>query len=432
MASGSPERALEVARESGLVPAGEPLLVLLSGGSDSVCLLDVALRLDARVSALHVNYGLREDANDDERVCIELCERRGVELTVERASAPPEAGNLQAWARDLRYAHAERLASGDYAAAHTASDQAETVLYRLATSPGRRALLGMTPRRGALVRPLLRATAADTGAYCEDRGLSFVDDPSNRDPRFARTRARDDLLPAMRSLGAAPEETIAETAALLRDESEVLDKVVDQALERLGAGGAVTLAALDTELPALRRLMLRRLAERAAGASWPLSRAEADRILALGREGGSHSLDLGGGLRAVVEYGVVRFTRERAKEPPDAVVLPIPGRVRFGAWEVEARVGERGEVDLAIDELGSSVTVRAWRDGDRMRPVGLGGAKSLQDLFTDQKVPRELRRTLPVVEAGGDIAWVAGVAVGERFKAGPGASTVGLSARKAG
>jgi tRNA(Ile)-lysidine synthase len=132
-----------------------------------------------------------------------------------------------------------------------------------------------------------------------------------------------------------------------------------------------------------------------------------------------------------VEYGVVRFTRERAKEPPDAVVLPIPGRVRFGAWEVEARVGERGEVDLAVDELGSSVTVRAWRDGDRMRPVGLGGAKSLQDLFTDQKVPRELRRTLPVVEAG-EIAWVAGVAVGERFKAGPGASTVGLSARKAG
>jgi tRNA(Ile)-lysidine synthase len=93
----------------------------------------------------------------------------------------------------------------------------------------------------------------------------------------------------------------------------------------------------------------------------------------------------------------------------------VPGRARFGNWELEARL--EGPGDVVVTGLGSAVTVRAWRDGDRMRPAGLGGSKSLQDLFTDRKVPRALRRTLPVVEAGGQIVWVAGVAVDERFAA---------------
>ena len=157
--------ALDSAAVSGLVVPGEPLLVMLSGGADSVCLLDVAVRLGARASALHVNYGLREEAQGDEDHCRALCLALGVELTVERVWLPEE-GNLQAHARDARYRLAEQVAARDYAAAHTASDQAETVLYRLAVSPGRRALLGMAARRDRLVRPLLGATREDTREHC--------------------------------------------------------------------------------------------------------------------------------------------------------------------------------------------------------------------------------------------------------------------------
>src|SRR5436190_10526982 len=139
------ERAFEAARASGLIRTGEPLLVLLSGGADSVCLLECAVRLGARVRALHVNYGLRPGADADEQFCRVVCDRAGVPIVVERVHLREE-GNLQAQAREARYDLAERLASedgGDFAAAHTASDQAETVLYRLAVSPGSRALLGM-------------------------------------------------------------------------------------------------------------------------------------------------------------------------------------------------------------------------------------------------------------------------------------------------
>jgi tRNA(Ile)-lysidine synthase len=413
------ERPLEAARESGLLSAGRPVLVLLSGGGDSVCLLDVALRLEARVSALHVNYGLREGADEDEAFVRSLCERLGVRLHVERVSLG-EGGNLQERAREARYALADSLAEGDYAAAHTASDQAETVLYRLAVSPGSRALLGMAPRRGRLVRPLLDVTRDEVRTYLRARGLDWREDPSNADRRFARARVRHDLLEALRTVGPAPERTIAETARQLREEAEVLDAAVSEAIEELGGGPAVSLAALREKPPALRRLVLRRLAG---------DRPVPDSILDLD-DRGTKTLDLGGGLRAVAEYGTLRFTRAREETVPDPVELTVPGRARFGDWEVEASVGAPG--DVSVTGLGSTLTVRAWREGDRMRPAGLGGTKTLQDLFTDRKVPRALRRTLPVVESNGVIVWVAGVAVDERFAAGEDqAGAVSLSALSA-
>jgi tRNA(Ile)-lysidine synthase len=210
----------------------------------------------------------------------------------------------------------------------------------------------------------------------------------------------------------------------------VLDITTEDALSWLGGGPAVSLEALN-ELPAaLRRLVLRRLAEAAVGESRSLSRREAEEVSALGGEG-TKTLDLGGGLQALSEYGTLRFKLEQAEAaPPKSVELHVPGQARFGSWEVQAAPGGAGEVAVSAAALGDRVMVRSWRDGDRMRPVGLGGTKTLQDLFTDRKVPRGLRAALPVVEVGGEVVWVAGVALDERFAASEGdATAVGLSAR---
>jgi tRNA(Ile)-lysidine synthase len=413
------EAALDAARASGLVLPGEPLLVMVSGGGDSVALLDIAHRLGAAVAALHVNYGLREGASLDQALVERLSADRDIPLAVEHVELGG-AGNLQERARDSRYSLAERLAEGDYAAAHTASDQAETVLYRLTVSPGSRALHGMAPRRGRLVRPLLGVTREEVRDYLRARGLDWREDPTNADRRFARARVRHDVLEALRELSPAAEQTIAETARQLRDEAEVLDAAVTDALRELGEGPAISLDALREHPRALQRLVLRRLAG---------DRPVPDSVLELGGSG-TKSLDLGDGLRAIAEYGTLRFTRAADAEPPAPVELAVPGRARFGDWEVEATLGGAG--DVLVAGLAGTLTVRSWRDGDRMRPAGLGGTKTLQDLFTDRKVPRALRRTLPVVESGGEIVWVAGVAVDERFAApeeAPGA--VALSARSA-
>ena len=370
-----------------------PVLVLLSGGRDSVCLLHLATRISPRVRALHVDYGLHEPS--EAPFCAELCAALGVPLDIVRAGAPE--GNVQAWARELRYAEARRR-GGTIAVGHTASDQAETVLYRLAASPGRRALLGMREREGDVVRPLLGITRAETTAYCEQHGLAWRDDPTNATPRYTRNRARR----ALAELHPAGEANVLRTLELLRDEAEVLDALVDEVLTD-------EQAALQAMPPALARLCLRRLADDAPVA------ARLGELLALGGGVGSAALDLGGGLRAVAEYGRLRFERGAPAPPPEPAPLAIPGAAAFGGGRVVCVAAPDGPLDL--DALRGPATVRGWREGDRMRLRA--GTRTLQDLFTDRKVPRARRAHVPVVVSGGEIAWVAGVATAEAFAAGP-------------
>jgi tRNA(Ile)-lysidine synthase len=301
---------LERVAAGGLLEAGRPVVVLLSGGRDSVCLLDVATELAGRdaVRALHVNYGLRDEADADEAHCAALCAMLGVALEVHRARRPDDApGNLQAWARDVRYATAARLAArtgaaARVAAAHTATDQAETILYRLAASPGRRALLGMPARSGRLVRPLLGVTRDETAAWCRARGMQWREDATNASHDYARGRVRGGLVPALRAVHPAAERNVVRTAELMRDEAEVLDVVVDTALAGRDRIAVAHLAALPR---ALARLVVRRLAERATGGLCARAPGRLDDILALG----DGALDLGAGARAVVDGGVLHCER---------------------------------------------------------------------------------------------------------------------------
>ena len=331
----------------------------------------------------------------------------------------PETGNLQGWARDERYGAAARLAmarGADVAAGHTRTDQVETILYRLASSPSRRALLGIPRREGLLVRPLLSYTRAETAAYCEQRGLTWREDESNSSEEFARTRIREHLVPALSAIHPGAEANILALAEILRDEGAVLDAMVDEVV--LGRR-TIELARLR-ELPvALRRLVVQRLADAAAGELAPGAARRAEEVAGLS-ERGTKMLDIGSGVRAVAEYGVLRFERLAAPPPsePQPVRLPVPGSVRFGAYEVSCELGGPGMGSGVLDRrsLGPELLVRSWRPGDRMSPLGLHGTKSLQDLFTARRVPRTQRAGVPVVISGEEIAWVAGVATSERFK----------------
>jgi tRNA(Ile)-lysidine synthase len=416
-------------RESRLLPPASSGVALLSGGPDSACLAaGLAGTLGAAaVAGLHLNYGLRDDSDEDEAACRELCGRLGIELTVERPKLGE--GNLQEEARKARYEAAERLRArleGDWiATGHTRSDLAETMIYRLASSPGRRAILGLAPRRGHVVRPLLRIGRDETRRLAGEAELPFRDDSSNLDPRFARVRVREEVLPVLREINPAAEENLAATWAELAEEAEPLEALATETLEAAGAPSPTTAVQTDrlAELaPAVRRLALRALAERAAAREVPLGIARADQIWRLANQPEGGEVELGRGLRAICEAGLIRFAAEVELEPEPAQ-LAVPGSCRFGRWEVRAELQPAPIEPIGPDvatldatALGDPLEVRAWRDGDQMRPLGLGGTKSLQDLFTDSRVPRSLRHTLPVVASGGRIAWVAGVAVSDDFK----------------
>ena len=304
-------------RADGLLAARRQVVVLYSGGCDSTCLLDLAVTVagpDA-VTALHVNYGLRASADQDERHCRRTAGALGIELRVHRPTAPvPSTGNLQARARTERYAAADRLArarGGDVAAGHTATDQVETILYRLASSPSRRALLGMRPREGRLVRPLLWFTRAQTAAHCSARGLRWREDETNDTGAYARNRIRRALVPALEQAHPAAQINVLALAEILAGEAEVLDALVESVLD---GRDEVELSVLRAQAPALQRLIVQRLADRAAGEpAAGVARRAAD-VAAL-PDTGTASVDLPHRVRATANRGIVRLTRTPPLRP---------------------------------------------------------------------------------------------------------------------
>ena len=302
---------------------------------------------------------------------------------------------------------------------HTASDQAETVLYRLAAAPGRRALMGMPARRGRIVRPLLEVTRDQTAAYCRSRGLSFCEDPSNESSRYARGRVRGQLLAALRAVHPGAEANLAASARLLREEGEVLDGLVDTILEGRDELAADELARLPVGLG---RLVLARLADVAVGTPVPGAGRRLERVLALAQRGGTVELDLGSGARAVIAYGRVRVAGPGAPPPETSaagrVALTIPGQARLGRWRLSCRVAPAADVDparwvaqagegargvLDADLLRAGPVVRPWRPGDRMRPLGVSGSRAVADLLGEHRVPREERASTPLLECEGHL-----------------------------
>ena len=426
--------------DSGLVSEGDRGLVLISGGADSVALLLglVSVIGSRRLLALHVNYGLRAEADDDEQLVRRICEASGVELIVLSAGEPD--GNTQAWARNFRLGQAEQIRSDrelDWVAVgHNRSDLAETFLYRLASSPGVRSLLAMPPRSGSVIRPLL---ALDRGLIRRllDGTVAYAEDATNQDPAYTRNRIRHELLDRLEQIDSRAELNIVRTRGELVEDEELIAGLAAAAIERavpqpdLGLEGT----ALAAQHPAVRRRMLRQFAETGLGRPVAVNRKLAGEVMRLAAEPEGGSLDLGGGDRFLIESGRVRVAAgggTGGEEVPSPIQVAMEsGSVAFGDWivtttrtdEDQARSGfgnpwwafidRDGLVEWLTESSPGSddllLNLRAWRSGDRIEPLGMSGSKSLQDVFTDALVPASRRRSWPVLVVGQTVIWVPGL-----------------------
>ena len=419
--------------QSGLVKPEDRVIAMVSGGPDSACLVaGLSEWLEpGNLVALHVNYGLREESDDDAAVASLLCERLGIDLATIKADSAAE-GNLQDWARRLRYEAAEKLriesGADRVATGHTATDVAETLIYRLASSPGSRSLPGMQARSGHVVRPLLGLERADTRLAAETAGLAFADDKSNLDPKFARARIRAEILPVLEEINSSAVRNIVATQAELLEEGALLQRLASETVNLARVGDdCLAVESLEESPPVLRRLALRAFAESVLGSAVPVGVEKSATVWRLAGTSEGGRVDLGGGASFSVEAGLIRIVRgDVPGEGLPEVEMASPGSCSWGDWTVRAeKINGPFEplgpevATLDAGPLGGSLLVRSWRDGDRIEPLGLDGSKSLQDLFTDRGVPRSLRRRIPVVVAGGEIAWVAGVGIGRRFRLTP-------------
>ncbi|MGE0452324.1 MAG: tRNA lysidine(34) synthetase TilS [Vicinamibacteria bacterium] len=409
------------------IAAGQGLVVGVSGGADSVALLDAVATLapgrGLRVVAAHLDHGLREDSADDARFVADLCARRGVPLRSGRADvrarARRDGRGLEAAARAERHAFLSRVRREERAAlvllAHTRDDQAETVLLRLLRGAGSRGLGAMRVRAGRLLRPLLGVSRAEVLAHVEARGLRFREDASNSDPAFARNRVRHELLPYLEArFNPRLREGLARTAALLADEADCLERLAARIpIEQPSADQAeVPLAVLREAQPALARLLLRR----AIGHTGGLARVTADqveRLLALARRPGrsGRRLPLPGGREASLRFDRLHLGPRSAAPGAFERPLPVPGEVALPAGTLRAEPASGPAIsnaEMAILPLPEEpLVVRTRRPGDRVRS---GGREiSLGRFLMSRRVPAEARAGLALVAAGRRVLFVPGL-----------------------
>ena len=440
---------VQLIREYRLIPPGSAVLCAVSGGADSIYLLHRLWRLrrelNFTLAAAHFDHRLRgaESAQDMEfvREFVSLCCGRERTLrpdgTVETlppvelftgsgdvAARAKETGRgLEETARELRYAFLRKTAQDTgaqyIAVAHTAGDNAETLLFHLARGTGLRGLCGMAPKNGDLIRPLLTTTRGEIEDYLRFWGLPWREDPSNREDVYARNRLRHRVLPELEALYPGFLVRLTDTAQRLREDEDCLTAQAEEALERLqeGADGTLSLPAEDVaRLPqSLAVRAVRALLARASGGDDRCSAAHLEALTDLCRtQDPSAQIDLPGGLTARREYGRLVLTRLASPPPLSAVELALPGLTRAGDWEITCTLERyRGQAQRPLDffldrSAAPALTARSRQVGDRLTLPGRPG-RSLKKWYVDEKIPRTLRDQLPVLESGGRVAGAAGL-----------------------
>jgi tRNA(Ile)-lysidine synthase len=389
---------LHTIRDRALLAGGERVLVAVSGGPDSTALLHALVHLEPRLNielaAAVVDHGLRPEATAEANLVAERCRSLGVcceILSVDVKAACRPHVSLQEAARNVRLKAlqetAARLGCARVALGHTADDQAETVLFRIVRGTGLSGLGGISYQRGIFIRPLLDVRRKGIMAFLAKRRIPFVEDPSNANRHYTRVRIRLDLLPL-----------------LCRENPRVVDALLSLAQDARAISSGAPASTLDlTSVPRRAAALIQRMAVQGQGTR---------RV----------SVPQG---EVVVSYGNVEF-RPRGRR--DSSIRPSPESIRVegpgiyylpGRGDGRALKLEEGRhpalppTEAAIFDaarIARPLEVRAWRPGDRLRPRGGRGSRKVSDLFVDAKIPRELRRELPVLAtADGTILFVAGV-----------------------
>lgn len=436
-----------ISKYSMLAP-GDGVLVGLSGGPDSVCLLVILSRLREQLKinlfAEYINHGLRPDETPDEAAfCTRLCDSLMIPFSVKSVDVKSFSKirrlSKQEAARELRYNAlsdtAQVVGAHNIALGHTADDQAETVIMRLVRGAGTLGLSGIPPVRKNIIRPLIGIERKEIELFLDTEQIGFIIDSSNREDKYMRNKVRHTVMPALKELGVDAVMTISRTADIFREEENYLELQVTKALMRsIGRKTGTAIELFYLPLEKMDRAIVRRILRRAVGAVEGLRGIAFIHIEALlelvksGRAGDRISLPRG--IRAIKGYSTLTITSDlpvalkayTLEGPGDLVikeayiVLVCTSTGPTDAEEKTAYGDGRRKAVFDAAKLHFPLHVRSRKPGDYFYPSGFGKKKKLQDYFVDEKVPRDQRDVIPLLLSDNEIVWIIGYRTDERYR----------------
>ena len=393
-------------RQQGLIDPGDQVVCAVSGGADSMALLFAMYllkeKLGIRLAAAHFNHRLRGAESDgDEAFVRDFCGRYDIELFVGSGAVTAGKKGLEAAAREARYAFFESL-PGKLATAHTADDNAETVLLHLVRGTGLKGLGAIAPVRGRIIRPMLGVTRQEVLAFLAEYHIPYREDSSNATDQFLRNRLRHHVMPLLKAENPRLAENLSAMALRLRQDEEALSTLAQTEPE---------VEALRTMPPALRGRALERFLKE-NGVKEPeaahIAQAEA---LVFSEKPSAHAR-FPGGVTVSRRYGLL--TAEAEGEAPEEVTLSCPGTAEFGGFTVVCQPADEIRNTDSVFTLccAGPLTVRGRRGGDTIRLPG--GTKTLKKLFIDRKIPAAERGRIPVIADEQGVLAVYGIGADQR------------------
>jgi tRNA(Ile)-lysidine synthase len=438
-------------RKYGMLRPGEKVVVAVSGGADSMALLyglwEVREVFGLSLAVAHLDHGLRPEGEKETHFVRGAAAKLGVPFFHQKASVwsrQEEKGlTIQEAARDVRYDFLRETArvneASKVALGHTADDQAETILMRFLRGSGARGLSGIPPvREGIFIRPFIEAWREEIESFLKQKKVDYLRDPSNRSDQYLRNRVRHDLLPLLRDYNPRIHRILVQMADLFRAEEEFWQELMKEKFPQVVRGRekghlSLDVPSLVSQPFPLRLRYFRQAIEEVQG---NLRRVHLPHILAIeslleNREP-NKVIRLPQGLSVTKAYHALYFCRgekeavpfEHSVSGPGDVEIPEIGRrIHFELQTRESKISlpESPEVALLdFDDLEFPLTLRSFRPGDRIQPLGMEGGKKVKKLFIDSKIPASQRKRIPLLYRKDRLLWVAGVRIDHRARLKPG------------
>jgi tRNA(Ile)-lysidine synthase len=429
-----------------MINRGDKVIVAVSGGPDSVCLLDALNRLshDLEISLVvaHYNHGLRKHEDEFEiRLVRDIAALMGIPFEVEKASAHlKNSSSLEEKAREARYAFLEKIrnkhAAQKIAMGHNLNDQAETVLMRLLRGSGPSGLAGIPPvRDGRIIRPLIELKRDEIMHHLKTTSLPFALDSSNSDKRHLRNRMRLELVPMLLDYQPKILEHLGVLSKIIRDEDSLLESMALEWIKREAAitdpeNISMSLQSINKLPDPLKNRVIRNILKQVDGNIYPM---EYDHVISvselLDSEQPQCSVDLPNGIVVKRIYDRLQITASSDNEIRKySYAVNNPGKIFLDDIGLSLQVDEiEGCLNYPVDDSTSTayldaaklhypLIARNFKPGDRFVPLGMTGHKKIKNFFIDLKVPSEKRAFTPILTSGDKIVWVCGYRIDERFK----------------
>jgi tRNA(Ile)-lysidine synthase len=422
---------------------GDRVVVAVSGGPDSVCLLHLLLQisqeLNLQLFVAHLNHMLREEAIQEEKFVRELARKHSLPFYSERievAKLLKKGETLEEGARRIRYDFlrraGERFSAAKIALGHNADDLVETVLLNLIRGTGIRGMRGIPPMRkeGSItfIRPLINIWREEITDYLREKNIPYMIDRSNLSLQFTRNRIRHQVIPLLEEINPKVKLAIHRLAEIAGEINSYIEEEARKGKEKILEGKSesslyIKISPLLAFHPALQKEILRSILDEFS--TYEIGREEIEKILGVGKSGGA--ITLPGRIEVRRVGDVLQFKKGREGKIEYEIALNIPGSTSIpeARLRIEAEIIEKNylikdatcrEVTLDMDGIKGGLIARNWRRGDRFIPLGMGNEKKLQDIFVDKKIPREERRRIPIICDEEGIVWVVGVGISERVK----------------